>query len=94
MLLHTDCTCISVGKGMRWEPDAPIVECITIDKFNKEMKHLSELGMVKFIQSFVDMGSVRLNLFNHLLALFCAKFACNLAIRHPVFRWELCKGSV
>ena len=37
---------------------------------------------------------VRLNLFNYLLALFCAKFACNLAIRYPIFRWELCKGSV
>ena len=40
------------------------------------------------------MGAVRLNLFNHVLALFCAKFTCNLAIRYPVFRWELCKGSV
>ena len=37
---------------------------------------------------------VRLNLFNHVLALFCAKFACNLAIKYPVFRWELCKGRV
>ena len=40
------------------------------------------------------MKSVRLNLFNHVLALFCAKFACILAIRYPVFRWELCKGYV
>ena len=31
---------------------------------------------------------VRLNLFNHVLALFRAKFTCNLAIRYPVFRWE------
>ena len=37
---------------------------------------------------------VRLNLFNHVLALFRAKFACNLAIRYPVFMWELCKGNV
>ena len=28
------------------------------------------------------------------MALFCAKFACNLAISNPVFRWESCKGSV
>ena len=28
---------------------------------------------------------VRLNLFNHVLTLFHAKFACNLAIRYPVF---------
>ena len=42
----------------------------------------------------VDNIYVRLNLFNHLLVLFDAKFACNLAIRYPVFRGELCKGSV
>ena len=35
-----------------------------------------------------DLASfVRLNLF-------CDKFACNLAFRNPVFRWESCKGSV
>ena len=37
---------------------------------------------------------VRLNLFNHVLVLFCTKLACNLAVRWPVFRWELCKDSV
>ena len=37
---------------------------------------------------------VWLNLFNHVLALFRVKFACNLAIRYPVFKWELCKGSM
>ena len=42
----------------------------------------------------IDTLIVRLNLFNHVLALFHAKFACNLAIRYLVFRWELCKGSV
>ena len=35
-----------------------------------------------------------MNLFNHVLALFHYKFACNLAIRYPIFRWDLCKGSV
>ena len=35
-----------------------------------------------------------LNLFNYVLALFRAKFACNLAIRYPVFKCELCKGNV
>ena len=39
-------------------------------------------------------GIVRFNLFNHVLALFHAKFACILAIRYPVFRWESCKGCV
>ena len=28
------------------------------------------------------------------MALFCAKFACILAISNPVFRWESCKDSV
>ena len=28
------------------------------------------------------------------MALFCAKFACNLAISNLVFRWESCKASV
>ena len=37
---------------------------------------------------------VRLNLFNHFLALFRVKFACNLAIRYPIFRCDLFKGSV
>ena len=39
-------------------------------------------------------GCVRLNLFNHVLALFHVKFACILAIRYPVFRWESCKSCV
>ena len=38
--------------------------------------------------------NVRLYLFNHVLALFHDKFACNLVIRYHIFRWELCKGSV
>ena len=37
---------------------------------------------------------VRLNLINHVLALFRDKFACNTALRNLVFRWESCKGSV
>ena len=37
---------------------------------------------------------VRLNLFNLVLTLYHAKFACILAIRYPVFRCELCKGYV
>ena len=35
-----------------------------------------------------------LNLFNHVLALFCVKFACILAIRYLVFKWELYKGCM
>ena len=37
---------------------------------------------------------VRLNLINHVLALFRDKFACNTALRNLVFRWESCKYSV
>ena len=37
---------------------------------------------------------VRLNLFNHVLALFHTKFACNSAIWYPVFRWESCKDCM
>ena len=36
---------------------------------------------------------VRLNLFNHVLALFCAKFSYNFTIRYPIFRRELYKGN-
>ena len=46
------------------------------------------------VPDFIIIIVVRLNLFNHLLALFRTKFACKLAIRYPVFRWEICKGSV
>ena len=38
--------------------------------------------------------ATRLNLFNHVLVLFCAKFAYILAIKYPVFRWKLCKDCV
>ena len=47
--------------------------------------------LLSFLELFVF---VRLNLFNHVLALFRAKFAYNLAIRYPVFMWDLCKGYV
>ena len=43
---------------------------------------------------FAVIHLVRLNLFNHVLALFRVKFACNLVIRYTIFRWEFCKGSV
>ena len=37
---------------------------------------------------------VRLNLINHFVGFIPYKFACNSALRNPVFRWKLCKGSV
>ena len=48
--------------------------------------------MVKPLNFYVVV--VRLNLINHVLALFRDKFACNIALRNPVFRWESCKDSV
>ena len=38
------------------------------------------------IYIYIYIFFVRLNLFNHVLALFCTKFACILAIRYSVFR--------
>ena len=35
-----------------------------------------------------ELKCVRLNLINHVLALFRAKFSCNFACRSPVFSWE------
>ena len=37
---------------------------------------------------------VRLNLINHFVNFISCQFACNLALRNPIFRWESCKGSV
>ena len=42
----------------------------------------------------IGSSSVRLNLINHVLALFRDKFAYNTALRNPVLRWESCKDSV
>ena len=49
---------------------------------NKEMEEYSKIIIV------------RLNIFNHLLALFRAKFAYIATIGYPVFMWESCKGCV
>ena len=37
---------------------------------------------------------VRLNLINHFVGFIPCQFACNSALRNPVFRWETCKSSV
>ena len=37
---------------------------------------------------------VMLKLINHFVRYITFQFACNLAFRNPVFRWESCKGSV
>ena len=37
---------------------------------------------------------IRLNLINHYVGFIPCQFACNSALRNPVFRWESCKGSV
>ena len=50
--------------------------------------------IVCLIDIYLSLGCVRLNLINHVLALFRDIFTCNTALRNPVFRWESCKGSV
>ena len=55
---------------------------------------LSLESVLGFCHGIAKGEIVRLNLFNHMLVLFRAKFAYILAIRYPVFRWELCKDSV
>ena len=61
-------------------------------------KKLIWIMVVCWLQSYIYLfeakNSVRLNLINHVLALFRNKFASNTTLRNPVFRWESCKGSV
>ena len=55
---------------------------------------LSLESILGFCHGIAKGGDYKVFFFNHVLALFRAKFACNLAIRYHVYRWELCKGSV
>ena len=64
------------------------------EKINRQACGTIRLCLAKNQKYFVLREIVRLNLFNHVLALLHAKFACNLAIRYPIFMWELCKGNV
>ena len=57
------------------------------------MGYLNLLISIKIVIS-KKFEFVKLNLFNHVLVLFRVKFACILAIKYPVFRWELCKDCV
>ena len=50
--------------------------------------------MVERVVKFDTLGTVRLNLINHFVGFIPCQFACNLALRNPLFRWESCKGSV
>ena len=57
--------------------------------------HMLSLEFVLgFCHRIAKGGNCKVEFINHVLALFCAKFACNLAIRYHVFRWELFKGCV
>ena len=46
------------------------------------------------VMSICQICSVRLNLINHYVGFIPCQFACNSALRNPVFRWDSCKGSV
>ena len=50
--------------------------------------------VVERVVKFDTLGTVRLNLINHFVGFIPCQFACNLALRNPLFRWESCKGSV
>ena len=49
---------------------------------------LSLESVLGFYHGIAKGEIARLNLFNHVLALFCAKFAYISVIRYLVFRWE------
>ena len=51
------------------------------EKINRQACGTIRLCLAKNQKYFVLREIVRLNLFNHVLVLFHAKFACNLAIR-------------
>ena len=67
---------------------------LELDPDDNLCKHISSHNFLKKNIFVINKVVVRLNLFNHVLALFRAKFACILAIRDPVFRWKLCKSCV
>ena len=51
--------------------------------------------VLRFCHGIAKRGDCKVEILSTiLLALFCAKFACILAISNPVFRWKSCKGSV
>ena len=60
----------------------------------KNNSHSSLSVFFPFLLGITIFYIVRLNLINHMLALFHDKFTCNTALRNPIFRWESCKGSV
>ena len=76
---------------------AKVLAIVDMPTLKIEKKVRNFLGRINYIACFIAQliatcdllfKIVRLNLFNHVLALFCAKFACNLAIQYPIFRWE------
>ena len=63
--------------------------------YDKSLRAIKDQRIDKRLWEYLyPIGSVRLNLFNHVLALFRAKFACISTIRYRIFRWELCKVCV
>ena len=77
---------------------AKVLAIVDMPTLKIEKKVRNFVGRINYIACFIAKLTatcdllfkiVRLNLFNHVLALFHAKFACNSAIRYLVFRWEL-----
>ena len=57
--------------------------------------HMLSLEFVLgFCHGIAKREIVRLNLSNHFVGFIPCQFACNLALRNLVFKWESCKESV
>ena len=55
---------------------------------------LSIESILRFCHRIAKGGDYKVEFIQSCLDLFRTKFACNLAIRYLVFRWDLCKGCV
>ena len=55
---------------------------------------INEDGSTRLACFIVIRMFVRLNLINHFVGFIPCQFACDSALRNPVFRWESCKGTM
>ena len=67
-------------------PNNELVELLKTKKHARMFVHM--LKYIEHKNNVLHNSLCELNLFNYVLALFCAKFACNSTLKNPVFRWE------
>ena len=77
--------------GYKWNVFAQ-VGSILVAWIKENLQRERSFWMTKISQKI--FGDVRLNLINHFFGFISCQFACNSALRNPVFRWKLCKDSV